>query len=254
MINYGINPNNKQAVVFDRVESGEAMHRAIFGMSGLHFLMKSEVLQLLKNTEDNIYILDCGGDFKPIVDKLDAYYIKVKVNDIGGVTPFVIPKKYRLVVMDISDFESCMIDAELKRDAVTLCLNAVWKAVEALHLQSKDKHFWFFVDDIYPILRASCDKLFSTMLASCRTKNCLVTYGGQFISDMYIIEYGKNILANTAMFTLLHQLRKNDIECLKLLLNLTDSEANSLTTNQGLSGLFCVNRRHIPFEYIYSQK
>lgn len=249
MFYYGTNKKDNTPIMYDRTDmTSSPQHRAIFGNhgSGRHVLMKSEILQIIKATNDTVYVLDFNREFTKMANLLGGYVVPVTRNEVGCVNPVIIPNTSNFVVLDADEI---LYAKGCKDNAIYMCLAAMWEKVEAANKAGNtNRRFWIFVDEMLPILRSAYAEIFYTMIKKGRTYNCNITYSSAYFATFCESVCGKAVLVNTPILTLLNQTPK-DREYLSELYNMSSEELCNVINQPCGNGLFCVNGKNIPFNY-----
>ena len=254
MIYYGTNKTDNTTIMCDRMDFTKPQHRAIFGTtgSGKGVLMKSEIIQLLKNTNDTVYVLDLEGDYIRLAEQLGECIIHITKNSADCINPISIPdacsKASGLVVLDIPQ----MLSEKEFEIAIYMCLAAIWEKIETSSriFDFADKHFWIYIDNIMPVLKySSCEEIFFNIIIGGRPYGCALTYGTQSFSDFYNdTQYGWQTLNQTRLITFL-DLNQKDRDLLSRLQNLSFEELSCITEQPSGNGLFMMDNDKIPFRY-----
>ena len=87
---YGINATTKDMILYDRT-TGLNPNGAILGMSGAgkSFTAKREIINVLLNTNDEVYVIDPEGiDYTPLADALGGSAIKIANGSNVYINPF----------------------------------------------------------------------------------------------------------------------------------------------------------------------
>lgn len=250
MIYYGTNKTDHTPIMYDRTDmTSSPQHRAIFGNhgSGRHILVKSEIVQIVKSTNDIVYVLDFNMELTQMAELLGGCVVPVTRNSLGCVNPIVIPDTSNFVVLEVDETLYAM---DCKGNAIYMCLAAMWQKIEAANkARNTNQRFWIFVDEMLPIIRSAYAEIFYAMIEKGRTYNCNITYSSAYFATFCESEYGKAVLANTPILTLLN-LSPEDRGYLSELYNLSSEELCNVINQPCGNGLFCVNGNNIPFVYL----
>lgn len=255
MFYYGKNKTDNTPIIYDRTNmTGSPQHRAIFGVtgSGKGVLMKSEIVQFLERTKDTVYVLDLDGDYIRLAERFGGSNIHITQNSMNCINPIAIPDASsdisQLVVLEIPK----ILNKKELEIAIYMSLAAMWEKIEAARkcLDSIDKHFWIYIDNIMPLLQfPCCEKIFFNMIKSGRTHGCAVTYSALSFADFRDTRYGWQTLSNTLLISLLNQPKK-DRDCLyELYAYGLTWELCYIKEQPCGNGLFLIGNEKIPFKY-----
>ena len=250
MFYYGTNKTDHTPIMYDRTDmTSSPQHRAIFGNhgSGRHFLVKSEIVQIVKSTNDIVYVLDFNMELTQMAELLGGCVVPVTRNSLGCVNPIIIPDTSNFVVLEVDE---TLYAKGGKETAIYMCLAAMWQKIEAANKAGNtNQRFWIFVDEMLPIIHSAYAEIFYTMIEKGRTYNCNITYGSASFATFCESVCDKAVLANTPILTLLN-LSPEDRGYLSELYNLSSEELCNVINQPCGNGLFCVNGNNIPFVYL----
>lgn len=88
-LSYGVNAANKKLIMMDRRLSPSS-NACILGMpgTGKSFLAKSEMLQVILNTEDEIYVIDPEREYVALAETMGGAVIKIAAGSKSYINPF----------------------------------------------------------------------------------------------------------------------------------------------------------------------
>lgn len=92
---YGINPLSRNLILFDRTSAKNA-NGVILGMSGTgkSFGCKREMLNVLLNTDDVVYVIDPDREYVPLAERLGGEVVKLAMGSDNHLNPLDMDIKY----------------------------------------------------------------------------------------------------------------------------------------------------------------
>ena len=94
-IYYGLNAVSKNLILYDRL-SADNYNGLIFGKpgSGKSFIAKSEILAVLLGTDDDVFVIDPEGEYKPLADHFGGQVIRLAIGSDTHINPLDMDVQY----------------------------------------------------------------------------------------------------------------------------------------------------------------
>lgn len=222
-LTYGINPNNRSKISFDRSYGG-----LIFGNSGSGktTVIRNEVSQILSLTKDAVVIISNSQDYYDLVAKFGGIVV-----DVSKSMDF--DKNNRFVILDISNMTDKIAAAKFCTDYI---LERSEK--EQKHNLEHDSYLWGYFDglDDYFYEEETAD-----LLTACKKQTLQylthLTFAFQDVMQCLSTSQGRSIFNSTSFFIVLKQDSLISREQLKIFWKLSDNQTESMNQNGAGIGL-----------------
>ena len=239
---YGINFYTYEPIEIDRRNLSISANRLIFGAAGTGriFLIKHEILSVLSEKEDTVFVITADENYNEIAEKygkvISVHNENVSENKIS------IPHDKRFVVFDLAN-----VSRFQWHKAYRLCLETIQK-------YTFEESAWIYADEIQHILR---DKYVTGLLydifTSEKTHNCIITLSTQAVSNLTSEDIGKHILMQTNFLTFL-SISEDDREIILRYFGklISESVLNEYCGSFCCgTGLHFINNKFIPYKFPY---
>lgn len=92
---YGLNAVSKNVIMYNRMR-GDSYNGVILGKpgSGKSFIAKSEIVNILLGTDDDVFVIDPQGEYQPLADALGGEVIHVGIKSDTHVNPLDMDVQY----------------------------------------------------------------------------------------------------------------------------------------------------------------
>lgn len=100
-IYYGLNAISKNLIIYDRLSS-DNYNGLILGKpgSGKSFIAKMEIINTLLSTDDDVFVIDPEGEYRPLADHFNGQVIKIAIGSDTHINPLDMDVQYAGVAED----------------------------------------------------------------------------------------------------------------------------------------------------------